>query len=355
MAGVVQVVVQIPVLRRLGFRFDYRWGPTRQAVAQIATAMAPMVLGLAVTQINTLLDSLIAWGMAPAGEGPEQIVWLGGRIRYPLEQGAAAALFFGERLYQFPVGVLGIAVAASIFPLLSRHAARGDRAALGADLTLGLQLVLFLAVPAGVGLWMLAEPLARLLFEHGHFTPEDTARTARTISCYALGVWAFCALPVIVRGYYALGNYLTTAKVAVGVVAANFTLNLLLIWTPLREAGLALATSLSAAFHVVVLLLIFSGRQSRMHWSMLGFTAARSLAATLGMALAGFAVLATLGEGDELTPRLLRVVLPLGVSVGVYGGLYVLLGGREPAILLGSAAAEKRNGGAVADKWNNGA
>ena len=83
------------------------------------------------------------------------IPWLGGAIHYPLHQGAAAAIYIGERMYQFPLGIVGMAVAASIFPLLSRHAAHGRRGRLGADLSLGLRLVLCLSVPAGVGLAVL--------------------------------------------------------------------------------------------------------------------------------------------------------------------------------------------------------
>ena len=140
---------------------------------------------------------------------------LGSAVRYPLKAGAAASIYYGERLYEFPTAILGMAVAVAIYPLLSRHAARGDRRALGADLTLGLRLVLFLGVPAGVGLVMLAQPLTRLFFEHGQFTAADTARLSRVVACYALGVWAYCASTVVVRGYYALGDRLTPVKVGV--------------------------------------------------------------------------------------------------------------------------------------------
>ena len=100
--------------------------------------MIPTTFGLAVLQINTLLDSLLARGLSVAPGEPDRIAWLGG-VRYPMAQGAAAAVWYGERIYQFPLGLLGIAVATVIFPLLSRHAARGDFARVGADLTLGLR------------------------------------------------------------------------------------------------------------------------------------------------------------------------------------------------------------------------
>jgi putative peptidoglycan lipid II flippase len=129
LAGIVQFTVQIPTLRRIGFRFDYDRGAVQQGLHQIARAMGPMVLGLMVTQINTLMDSVIAWLLAAPNAAETTIAWLGD-VPYPMEQGAVAALYYGERLYQFPLGILGIAVATAIFPMLSRHAARNDYASL---------------------------------------------------------------------------------------------------------------------------------------------------------------------------------------------------------------------------------
>jgi len=334
LAGVLQLGVQIPALRRRGFRFDYHPASSRNAVRQIGRALTPMLLGLAVTQVNTFLDSLIAWGLAAPLEGPQQIGWLGGVVRYPMQQGAAAAIYYGERLYHFPLGVLGLAVAAAIFPLLSRHAARGDRDRLGADLTLGLRLVMFLGVPAGVGLIMLARPLAQLMFEHGQFTADDTIRAARMIACYGTGVWAFCALPVVIRGFYALGDTATPARTAAAIVGLNLALNLTLIW-PLAEAGLAVATSISATAQVLVLMLLFSRRKSHLDWSTLAVTAVRTVVCTGLMAAAGCAVLGRISPADGFAGELARVLLPLVVSVAVYCGAYQLLGGRELGILAG--------------------
>jgi putative peptidoglycan lipid II flippase len=344
-AGLLQLGVQLPVLRRLGFRFDYNWPASRSALVQIGRALLPMLAGLAVTQINTFLDSLIAWGLAaPVGpDGRQPIPWLGGVVSYPLRQGAAAAIYYGERLYQFPLGVLGLAVAAAIFPLLSRHAARGDRAKLGTDLTLGLRLVLCLGVPASGGLIILAQPLAKLLFEHGQFTPGDTMRAARMIACYGAGVGAFCALQVAIRGFYALGDCGTPAKLAAWVVGLNLSLNLSLIWTPLQEAGLAVATSVSAGVQVVVLMLIFSRRKSPLDWNALAATAVRTILCTLVMAAAAYATLNLLGlfvPAEGLFGELARVLLPLLLGVVVYFASYWLSRGRELSILFGGETAE---------------
>ncbi len=333
-AGVLQWGMQFWVLRSKGFRFDYNWSAGRDSLFKIIHAMGPMVLGLAVTQVNTLLDSLIAWGLAAAPDGPQQIAWLGSAVAYPMRQGAAASVYYGERLYQFPLGVLGIAVATAIFPLLSRHAARGDRKSLAGDLTLGIRLVLLLGIPAGVGLIVLARPLAELLFEHGRFTAEDTARTASMIACYAAGVWAYCALPVIVRGYYALGDRLTPVRVGMAAVVLNLSLNLTLIW-PLAEKGLALATAISASVQIVMLIVIFSRYKSPLDWTAIAITLLRTLTATLLMAAAGVATLWAILPGESLWIEIVRVGVPFTVAVGTFMGVYWCCGGGELKTLLG--------------------
>jgi len=333
LSGVIQVGVQLPVLRRLGFRFDYDWSAARAGLAEILRAMAPMLLGLAVTQLNTLADSLIAWGLSSVPGGPPTIDWLGGAVAYPMRQGAAAAIYYGERLYHFPLGILGLAVATAIFPLLSRHAAQGDRPKLGADLTLGLRLVVLLGVPASAGLIVLARPLATVLFEHGEFTPDDTSRAARMIACYGGGVWAYCALPVVIRGFYALGDRATPVRVGAAVVGLNLALNLALVW-PLAEAGLAVATSLSAAAQVVLLITVFSRAKSPLGWRALAATTARTLPAAALLAAVGWATLAWLPEKPWLASELVRLFAPMAASTAVFFAAYRLLGGRDLRVLL---------------------
>ena len=153
--------------------------------------------------------------------------------------GAAAAIYYGERFYQLPVGILGTAIATVIYPLLSRHAiCAAIITASAADLTLGLRLVWLTGFACRVGIMLVAEPLlARVLFEHGEFTAADAARSARMIACYASGVWAYLAIPVlVVAGFYAVGDRTTPAKLGVIAGTLNLTLNLTLVW-PLAEAA----------------------------------------------------------------------------------------------------------------------
>ncbi|MCE5301623.1 MAG: murein biosynthesis integral membrane protein MurJ [Planctomycetaceae bacterium] len=332
-AGICQVVVQLPTIRRLGYRFDFNWTAAQSGLKQIGHNFVPMLIGMAVTQINTFNDSLIAWGLARAPDGPEFVPWLGGAVRYPMHQGAVAAIFYGDQLSEFPLGLVGMAVAVAIFPLLSQHAARGDRTRLGGDMTLGLRLVFCLALPAGVGLILLAEPIARLLLEHGYFNREDTARTATMIAWYASGVWAYCASQVVVRGFYAVYDCVTPVRIAAWMVGMNLALNLTLIW-PMAEAGLAASTSMAAAVQTLVLMAVFSRRYARLGWRELAANVARSAAATAAMAVAVYGTLGYFPNGGRLVDQVVQVGVPLVVGAAVYCGTYRLLGGRELGMLL---------------------
>lgn len=318
-SGVLQVAVQLPALLALGFQFDYDWASARAGMLTIVRSMGPMVFGLAVTQLNTLLDSFIAWGLAAAPGEPTAISWLGGAVDYPLRSGAAAAIYYGERFYQFPVGIIGLALATVIYPRLSRHAARGDHDQLAADLTSSLRLMWFLTIPASAGLVLLAEPIAKVLFQHGQFTPYDTARAARVIACYASGVWAYCAIPVLVRGYYALADRARPVQVGLAIVGLNLLLNLTLVW-PLAEAGLAVSTSVAAALQVVWLSVLFSLRHARLDWRDLAHGVAQTGLLTLAMAGTVMALLSWLPTGSWLVE-----IMRIGAAVAVGIGLFLLL------------------------------
>lgn len=336
-AGGLQLAVQWPALRALGFRFDYNWPASRDAVNKVAHSMGPMTLGLAITQLSALGDSLVAWGLAAPMEGPQTIAWLGS-VAYPLEQGAAAAIYYGERLYQLPVGLLGAAVATVIYPLLSRHAARGELQQVGADLTQGLRLVLAAAVPASLGLVLLADPIATLLFERGEFTAHDAHRTARMIAGYSVSVWAYCALPVLVRGYYAVGDTWTPVRVGLWLIALDLALNLTLIW-PLAELGLALSTALSAAIQAIWLAKGLERRSVAIDWRALGGSVAKTL---LAASVMGLVVLAAMWGVKELAPasRTLALLVPGITGVAAHLAMSWSLGQPEWRTLLGRDRGE---------------
>jgi len=323
--GLLPWWVQLSSLRREGFRiFSHNGSTNNSSLKQIQRAMIPTTFALAVTQLNTLSDSIVAWVLAVPSEGPQKIAWLG-NLRYPMKQGAAATIYFGERLYQFPLGLIGIAVATVVFPLLSKHVARGNRDELAADLTLGLRLVLWSAVPSAVGLVVLAEPITRLLFEHGQFTAADTVRTSHMIAAYGAGIWAYCALPVLVRGFYAVGDRVTPLRVAVSAVGVNLLLDFSLIW-PFAEIGLAVATVVSAIVQIVALALLFSARHERLHWRLIGTTLVQAIIAAAVMAGTVILLLSRIPVQSGLVNSLLRVLMPSAAGGAVYVAMAAILG-----------------------------
>jgi putative peptidoglycan lipid II flippase len=331
--GLLQWLVLWPALRRERGKTggesntDQDGELTRQRLSRIRRGMIPTMLALTVTQLNTLSDSVVAWILAAPRDGPATISWLG-NVAYPMQQGAVAAIYFGERVYQFPLGLIGVAAATVIFPLLSRHAARGDRSAVAGDLTLGVRMVLLVAVPCAVGLVVLAEPVARLLFGHGRFTADDVLRAARMIAVYSAAVWAYCLLPVLVRGFYALDDRVIPLRVAVSVVALNLLLDFTLIW-PLAESGLAVSTAISAVVQVVVLAATFSRRHVRLAWRELAITAGRTLVASAVMGVVAAVVLNSLPVRDGLYSALVRVVGPMAAAAAAYVLILALIGRSE--------------------------
>ncbi len=341
-AGALQFGVQYAALRRLGFHFDYDWRASRDAFWLVLRTTLPVALGLAVTQLNTLSDSLIAWILSSADESAQAIPWLGGDVDYPMRTGAAAAIYYGERFYQLPLGILGVAIATVIYPLLSRHAARGAVSELAGDLSQGLRLVAFTALPASVGMILIAQPATRLLFERGAFTAADAHRTAAMIACYASGVWAYCAIPVLVRGFYAVGRAATPARLGMVAVAINLALNLALIW-PLAERGLAVSTAIAATVQVLLLAATFSRAIHPLRWQELAVTFAKSALATAAMSATVVAVQRTYpvavdGGREQLA---LQVTLMIGGGAAAYLLVARLLKTRELAILFARPRRDK--------------
>lgn len=238
-------------------RAHVRWTRTLAgagpALRRMIRRMGPVVVGLGALQLNTLFDGLIAgW---PVLVGPTITLPGAGTVAYPLDEASNAVLFFSQRLYQFPLGVFGIALATAVFPTLSRQ--RDEPARFGQTLRRGVRLSLFIGLPASLGLIAVRRDLAVVILQGGQFGEADTARVAGVLLGYAPAVWAYALTHTLTRAFYAMGDTRTPMRVALGVVAANLTMNVLLIW-PLKEAGLAWSTSISAAGQVVALTLLLS-------------------------------------------------------------------------------------------------
>jgi len=334
-AGCLQLATLLPILRKLGFCYDAAWRSARPKVLEIGRAMLPIVIGLSITQLNVLADSLMAWGFSRPENGPLRMS-LPGHPEYPLQAGTASALYFGQRMYQFPLGVFGVALGTVLFPRLSRHAEHGRLDRLRDDLSLGLRLVICVGVPASLGLVLLAEPLTVLIFQHGAFDSEDARQTVGMISAYGIAVWAYCGLLIVHRGYYAVGDRRTPLRVGLITVAFNLILNFTLIWI-LGGRGLALSTALSAMLQVVAIAWFIQTQIGRLDWLRLRRTTIRATAATAVMGLVCLITRDYMGPDDRLTGRLLQVFVPLVASILTYFAMARLLSLNELWLLFGAS------------------
>ncbi len=256
-AGVMQIAILAPPLRRYRVSIRPAWQIHSDAFRKIIILMGPMILGLTVTQINTLTDDLIAWWFSGSAEKGTffqfSIFNLQFLIAYPLQRGSVSHLYYAQRLYQLPLGVFGISLATAIFPVMSSFAARKDFARLGKTVSDGLCSAVFIAIPATVGLIAIARPLISLAFQHGQFSANDTILVTWTLLFYALGLCGYFAQQVLTRAFYSMQDSKTPMRSALIAVVANIVLNLILIWF-LGTAGLALSTAICSYLQVVILI-----------------------------------------------------------------------------------------------------
>ena len=289
-AGVVQIAILVPPLRSAGVSIRLGWHIHSDAFKKIIILMGPMILGLTVTQINTLADDLIAWWFSSSAEKGASFILMGREILYPLQRGSVSHLYYAQRLYQLPLGVFGISLATAIFPVMSSYAARKDFTGLGRTVSQGLRSAIFIAIPATIGLAVIARPLISVAFEHGKFgqARDDTGLVAWTLLFYALGLCGYFAQQVLIRAFYSMQDSKTPMRSALIAVIANIFLNLTLIWF-LRTGGLALSTAICSYLQVVILV-VFLRRALRKRDSdtaiLDGFarTLLKTIAATLFMA-----------------------------------------------------------------------
>ena len=288
-----------------------------------------MVIAVGVVQINVFTDSLIANLLSPneataAAAGTPETFALGPwQIAYPMKIGAASVLYYGPLIYQFPLGVFAIALATVIFPVLSRYAVRKDLPGMARTASHAMRLALFIGVPAGVGIILVCEPLIRLVFDHGKFheAPDAVARTTLVASLFSLGLWSYSVNHILNRTFYAMEQVATPRRVAVAAAGLNFACNLILVW-PLAEGGLALATVLSAVFQTTVLAWLLNRRCAHLEWRSIGASVARTLAASVAMAAAAWAVVRWAAPALPLDGRALYAAQLFG---GVAAGLIVFV------------------------------
>jgi len=230
-AGILQFVVQVPSLLRLGLLPRPRWGWRHSGVRRILKLMIPTLIGSSVAQVNLLLDTVIATFLI---------------------SGSVTWLYYSDRLLEFPLGVFGVALSTVILPNLSRKFARQNPEGFSATLDWALRLALIITLPAAAGLAILAVPILVTLFQYQAFSMTDVDMSSLSLAAYAAGLPAFIAVKVLAPGFYARQDTKTPVKIAVTAMVANMVLNLLFVAALLAvdfrgpHTGLALASTASA-------------------------------------------------------------------------------------------------------------
>jgi putative peptidoglycan lipid II flippase len=229
-AGLAQLLFQLPSLLRLGVMPRPHWDMRDRGLRKVLKLMVPALFGVSVSQINLLLDTVIA-SFLPTGS----VSWL----------------YFSDRLVEFPLGVFGIAIATVILPSLSRRYSGADADAFAGTLDWAVRCVLLIGVPAMFALIILAQPLLATIFMYGKMTLTDVAMASYSLQAYSAGLLAFMLVKVLAPGYFSRQDTTTPVRIGIIAMAANMVMNIafvlpLYFYLNMGHVGLALATSLAA-------------------------------------------------------------------------------------------------------------
>jgi putative peptidoglycan lipid II flippase len=270
--GALQLLVQLPALRRQGHHFhaDFAWGDP--GVRAILRLMGPSVIAASTTQVNVLVNSVFA---SELGDGPT--FWLS----------------IAFRLMQLPLGVFGVALGTVSLPLLARMAAANNMPVFRSELARGMRLAFLMTIPASVGLMVLAQPIMSVLYQHGRFGARETIEAAGALRFYAIGLCGYAALKVLVNAFYAIDRRKTPMLVSFIAVALNLALNFFftreLGW---GHRGLALSTACVATSNFLILYFLMRSHLGRLE--------SRALARLLlRVAVASLALLAIAWAGGH--------------------------------------------------------
>jgi len=327
--GVLQFGVQVPAMRKLGFRFRLDWAPKDPGLVRIAWLMLPATIGQAATQINFLVDT---WLASRYGNGP--ITWL--------------SLAF--RLIQLPIGLFGVAIGMANLARVSRDAALGDHAGLRANLSGALRAAALLALPATAGLVALREPIIGVIFEHGRFDHASTLNTAAALLCYSLGLYAYAVTKIQVPTFYALGDTRVPVAASTTAVVAKLAANAAFVFTLPKLGvnpflGLALSTSVAAWTNFGILAWGLRRRAGSIagHGVLRATLSMALVSLVMGLACGGaHAGLVRLLPGGHVLGEIARLAAAVAVGVAVAAGGAFALKVPEARLLAGALSRMAR-------------
>ncbi len=306
LGGIGQILLQWPVLRKEGFRYQPVLDFRDPEMREVLRLMVPGTLGVAAVQINVFVNTYLA-----TTEPEGAVSWLG----------------YAFRLMYLPIGLFGVSIATAALPDISRHAGAGDIPAVRRTVSSALRMMLMLNVPATIGLMVLAEPIVALLLQRQAFTQADTAATAAALMFYAPGLLGYSAVKIAAPAFYSLRDGRTPVTVSVLAVLANLGINLVLVQV-MGFRGLALGTAIAAIFNAGALLWLLKRRLGGLEGRRIAVALVKIVTASVVMGIATWYVLSALSivlPGDAFQWKGIRLFAAMGTGVAVLIGCARLL------------------------------
>jgi len=326
-AGVLQIAMLLPALRRVGFRPVWVGNFWIAPVKKMLRLSVPVALSAGVLQLSVILDTAITVLLTPDPHGGGQLHLLGHVVTQPMAVGSVFRLYVAQILYQFPLGVFAIAVGTAIFPGLGADALDRDRAKFKRVLRQGIIFTLLEGLPASLGLIIVRYPLIRVLFQRGRFTETDTHWVALSLVFYAAAIWAFSLQQILNRAYYALHDMTTPLVMSLVTLALNTAVEIPLSFTRLREAGIAAGTLVSFAVQAVVMLIMLDRRIGGLGLKTIGLNAGKMVLACafMGVACMGVSSSFVFPHGTNHLASLEQLAILLVLGTTVYCGACAVL------------------------------
>ncbi|MGI5891599.1 MAG: murein biosynthesis integral membrane protein MurJ [Bacillota bacterium] len=297
-------LIQLPALKKVGLRYHFSFNFRHPGVRKLIFLLIPVLIGLSASQINLFVNQNLA---------------------STLSEGMVAALRTGQRIMQLPIGVFAIAIAVAVFPTLTAHVARREISEFKSAVSLGIRAVVFVTLPAAVGIAVLRIPIIRFMFEFkgGEFTSASTFATSEALLFYCIGLVAYSAIHVLSRTFYSLQNTITPVVAAVLSIVVNIVFSIILLG-PMAQGGLALAYSLAGIFNMLLLLWLFKRKMGQIGGKVMlrSFTKMGVAAVLMAVVVTTLSLLCE--KNLDMTNKFIQV-FQLIVTIGVGGAVYFLI------------------------------
>jgi putative peptidoglycan lipid II flippase len=300
--AILNFLYQLPALLKIGMRYRWTLNWSHPGVRNLFGLILPVLIGLSITELNLFVNQNLASQLNP---------------------GIVAALRSGQRLMQLPIGVFAIAIAIAVFPTLTEYAAKNELSSFKVAMSEGVRNVIFITLPASSGLIALAIPLIRFIYEQGKFTPDATKATAVALFYYSLGIFAYSAIHVLSRAFYALKDTMTPVFVGSLAMIINILLSIILI-KPMEHGGLALAYSIAGIVNMLVLFYVLRRKIGSINGRVILISFLKSLIASVIMGLTVSIFVQQMEAFLDISRKLNQgIIVMIGIGLGVISYIFI--------------------------------